>query len=160
VSVKHLPKHLQPRWRYLAVALETWPDATLDRRAFQRSAWYAVQNLLGDTGSADADMTVIRFEHDDGVGHAVVRVRRGHTDEARAALACIDEVDGDTVGLNVTGTSGTVRACEEKYIRGPAKPPDQRHVVFENAERPAVARGQRVDIRTEDALVGATTLDI
>lgn len=158
--MKHLPKHLQPRWRYLAVAIETWPDATLDRRAFQRAVWYAAQNLLGDTGSAEADMTVIRFDHADGEGHAVVRARRGETDPARAALACIDAVDGAPVGLHVTGTSGTVRACEEKYIRGPAKSPGQRHVVFEDTERPAVTRGQRVDVRTDGGFVGATDLDI
>ncbi|QIO22605.1 Rpp14/Pop5 family protein [Haloarcula sp. JP-L23] len=157
--MKHLPKHLQPRWRYLAVELETWPDADLDRRAFQREVWYAAQNLLGDTGSADADATVLRFEHADGLGHAIVRVRRGQTDAARAALACIGSVDGVPVGLRVTGTSGTVRACEEKYIRGPAEPFEQRHVVFENAERRAVARETRVDVRTDHTFVGATDLD-
>ena len=46
--MKHLPKHLQPRWRYLAVELEAWPDADFDRRDFQRSVWFAAQNLLGD----------------------------------------------------------------------------------------------------------------
>jgi ribonuclease P/MRP protein subunit POP5 len=158
--VKHLPKHLQPRWRYLAVAIETWPDADLDRRGFQRAVWYATQNLLGDPGSADADMTVLRFDHGDGVGHAIVRVRRGHTDAARAALACIDTVDGQQVGLRVTGTSGTVRACEEKYIRGPAKSPAQRRVVFENADRTATTRGNRVDVHTDAGFVGATDLDI
>jgi ribonuclease P/MRP protein subunit POP5 len=158
--MKHLPKHLQPRWRYLAVAIETWPDATLSRRAFQRELWYATQNLLGDRGSAETDMTVLRFAHGDGVGHAIVRVRRGQTDDARAALACLDSVDDTPVGVRVTGTSGTVRACEEKYIRGPAKSPGQRHVVFENADRDAVTRDRRVDVCIDGAFVGATDLDI
>jgi len=157
--VKHLPKHLQPRWRYLAVAIETWPDAELRRRALQRAAWYAIQNLLGDAGSAEADLTVLRFEHQDGAGHAVVRVRRGQTDEARAALACLDAVGDEPVGIRVLGTSGTIRACEEKYIRGPSEPSCQRHVVFENADRRAVARDQRVDVRTDEAFIGATELD-
>lgn len=122
--------------------------------------WYAAQNLLGDPGSADADATVIRFAHDEATGHAVVRVRRGHVEPARAAIACIDAVDGTPVGLRVTGTSGTVRACEEKYIRGPGKSPAQRHVAFGNEDRRAVARGRRVDIRTDGAFVGATDLDI
>jgi ribonuclease P/MRP protein subunit POP5 len=158
--VKHLPKHLQPRWRYLAVAIETWPDADLDRRGLQRAVWYATRNLLGDTGSAAADMTVLRFSHDDGLGHAIVRVRRGHTGPARAALACLDSVDDTPVGIRVTGTSGTVRACEEKYIRGPAKGPERRQVVFENRDRDAVARDGRVDVQTDDGFVGATDLDI
>ena len=115
--MKHLPKHLQPRWRYLAVGLETAPNASIDRRSFQRECWYAAQNLLGDPGSARADVTVVRFEFDDGSGDAIVRVRRGETEPARAALACIDEIDGDAVGLRVRGISGTIRAADEKFVR-------------------------------------------
>lgn len=157
--MKHLPKHLQPRWRYLAVEIETWPDASLGRRAVQRAVWHAAQNLLGDPGSAAADMTLVRFKHTDGTGHAIVRVRRGHTDEARAALACIDTVDGTPIGLKITGTSGTVRACAEKYIRDPPESPEQRRVAFENADRDAVARGRRVDVSVEERFVGATDFD-
>jgi len=157
--VKHLPKHLQPRWRYLAVGIETWPDANLGRRALQRELWFAAQNLLGDAGSAEMDLTVLRFDDEEGDGSAIVRVRRGQTAQARAALACIDAVDDDPVGVVVRGVSGTIRACEEKYIRGPTEPPDQRQVMFENADRRAVERGERVDVRTAEAFAGATTLD-
>ncbi len=115
--MKHLPKHLRPRWRYLAVGIETWPDAAIDRRAFQRELWYAGQNLLGDPGSAAADLTVVQFDFADGDGEAIVRVRHGETGPARAALACIDEIDGAAVGLRVRGISGTIRAAEEKHLR-------------------------------------------
>jgi ribonuclease P/MRP protein subunit POP5 len=157
--MKHLPKHLQPRWRYLAVALETWAGEDLTRDAFQRAVWYSAQNLLGDTGSAKLDLSVLRFEFTGGNGEVLVRVRRGEIEDARAVLACLDSVDGAAVGLRVLGTSGTVRACEEKYMgRGPIEP-DQRHVVFDGSERPALVRDGRVDFGTETARPGATTLD-
>ncbi len=158
-SVKHLPKHLQPRWRYLAVAVETWPSATLDREQFQRSVWYSAQNLLGDPGSAALDLSVLRFRATTGAAEAVVRVRRGEVDRARAVLACVDRVGGDSVGLSVRGTSGTVRACEEKYMGGRRVHYKERDVVFEDADRPAVVRGERVDIRVADRVVGATALE-
>jgi ribonuclease P/MRP protein subunit POP5 len=158
--VKHLPKHLQPRWRYLAVELTGWPDAAFDRGAFQRECWFAAQNLLGDVGSAALDLSVMGFTLADGDGHAVVRVRRGEVDRARAVLTCVDTVDGHEIGLRVAGTSGTVRACEEKYIRDRPEPSDQRNVVFENAEEPAVVRDGRVDVQADDAFVGATELDV
>jgi ribonuclease P/MRP protein subunit POP5 len=123
--VKHLPKHLRPRWRYLGVELRTPPATEVGRRAFQRDLWYAAQNLLGDPGSADADLSVLRFEHrtrgtesDDGQegrGTAIIRVRHGEVEPARAALACVSTVDGTPVGLRVRGVSGTVRACAEKH---------------------------------------------
>ena len=158
--MKHLPKHLRPRWRYLAVGLESWPDADVDRGAFRRELWYATQNLLGDVGSAELDAELLGFRFESGAGTAVVRVRRGEVERLRAALATIDEVDGAPLGVRVRGTSGTVRACEEKYIRRPQEDSEERNVVFGNAGRPAVYRGDRVDVELSDGFVGATALDI
>jgi len=157
--VKHLPKHLQPRWRYLAVGLETWPDADFDRGAFQRHLWYAAQNLLGEAESAAMDLRVLRFELDSGAGHAVVQVRRDEVERARAALACLNSVDGDPIGVRVRGVSGTVRACEEKYIRDGPEPVEERTVAFEDDRRTAVVRSPRYDVATPDGFAGATTLD-
>jgi ribonuclease P/MRP protein subunit POP5 len=178
--MKHLPKHLRPRWRYLAVRIEAWPDADFDRRDFQRSLWFAAQNLLGDAGSADADLKVLQLEFADatdelaggsgksangsdefagGTAEAIIRARHGHADEARAALACIDGIRGDEIGLHVAGISGTVRACEEKYLRGGGQIPDERIVVFEDAQRSAAVRDGLLDVRTDGAFAGATELD-
>ncbi|PSP37824.1 ribonuclease P, partial [Halobacteriales archaeon QH_2_66_30] len=66
--MKHLPKHLQPRWRYLAVELEAWPDADLDRNGFQRALWFGTQNLVGDAGSASIDLSVMQFRYRAGEG--------------------------------------------------------------------------------------------
>lgn len=158
--MKHLPKHLQPRWRYLAVELETWPDADLGRGRFQRELWFAAQNLVGDAASAGLDLSVVSFDHAGGEGHAVVRTRRGSEGRARAVLACLDAVDGDEVGVRVTGVSGTVRACEEKYIRRRREPSKQRNVAFGNADRSAVVRGGRVDVRIGEAFAGAAEIDL
>ena len=157
--MKHLPKHLRPRWRYLAVGIESWSDTEVGRRAFQRAVWYAAGNLLGDAGSADADLSLLSFAHEDGVGEAVVRVRREHVDDARAAIACVSEVDGEPVGVRVRGISGTVRACEERYMRRATASSTQRDVAFDDAERVAVARRDARDVRTESGRVGAAAFD-
>jgi len=157
--VKHLPKHLQPRWRYLAVEFETWPHAAFDRRAFQAALWAAARSLLGDAGSADADLHVLRFDLQDGTGEAVVRVRRDEVARGRAALACVHRIDDQPVGLVVRGTSGTVRACEEKYLSGRQQAPAERTVAFDDAERNAVVRGPRLDVAGDDGFTGATNLD-
>ena len=157
--MKHLPTHARPRWRYLGVGLEGWPDASVDRRAFQRDLWYAAQNLVGDVGSAEIDCTVYGFAFDGGVGDAVVRVRRGEVVRARAALACLSSVDGHPLRVTVRGVSGTVRACEESYIRRPLESTDEKRVVFADSERPAVARDGRLDVRVDDRFAGATDQD-
>ncbi|WP_408958751.1 Rpp14/Pop5 family protein [Natrinema sp. 74] len=157
--MKHLPKHLRPRWRYLAIELETWPDERIGRRSFQRDLWYAGQNLLGDPGSADADLTVMRFSFSDGTGEAIVRARRDETRPARAALACIDEIDGAPVGIRVRGISGTIRAAEENYLGRRGQDSEERNVVFGNEERVAVLRDSVGDVRLDEAFAGATDLD-
>ncbi len=158
--MKHLPKHLRPRWRYLAVGIESWPDAKIGRRAFQREVWYAGQNLLGDPGSADADLTVVRFAFEDGTGEALVKVRHGELEAARAAIACVDEIDGSPVGIFVRGISGTIRAAEEKYLGRGGQVSEERNVVFGNEERVAVVRDGSADVRLDDAFAGATDLDL
>jgi ribonuclease P/MRP protein subunit POP5 len=157
--VKHLPKHIQPRWRYLAVGIEMWPDTTLERESFQQAVWYSAQNLLGDPGSAALDLSVLQFRSQRGTAEALVRVRRGERERARAVLACVDSVAGDPVGLRVRGASGTVRACEERYMGAGRQYYDERDVAFENADRSAVVRDERADVRVTNGFVGATALE-
>jgi len=73
------PETPPPALAIPGVAIETWPDAAFGRRDFQRELWYAAQNLFGDAGSADLDMTVLRFDLTDGEGAAVVRTRRARS---------------------------------------------------------------------------------
>jgi ribonuclease P/MRP protein subunit POP5 len=160
--VKHLPKHLRPRWRYLVVGLESWPDANLSRGPFQREVWYAAQNLLGDPGSADADLTVVRFRFAAGTGAAVVRIRHGEVERARAALACVDAVGDYPVGVRVRGVSGTIRAGEESYLGDAGGFNDESTV--ELATDGTTGTGQRrrdgaVDVATPSGYVGATDGD-
>jgi len=158
--MKHLPKHFRQRWRYLAVELETWPDADFDRGAFQRHLWFGAQNLLGDVGSASVDLSVLRFERDGPVGTAIVRTRRDEVTNARAVLATLASVDDDPVGLRVRGVSGTVRACEEKYLGRQPEPFAHDTVAFADAERPAVRRGGRLDVAIDGGFAGATQRDL
>lgn len=155
-----LPKHLRPRWRYFGVGIESWPNVTIDRRAFQGALWAAARWLLGDPGSADCDLTVVRFRYEAGGGEAIVRVRREKRTEGRAAIACLDRVDGEPIGLSIRGVSGTVRACNERYLGRRPEPADENTVAFSGTDLPAVRRNGRVDVRVNDGFVGATVLDI
>jgi ribonuclease P/MRP protein subunit POP5 len=153
------PKHCRPRWRYLAIELQAWPDADLSRRGFQGACWTAARDLLGDVGSAAIDCTVVRFSFADGAGHAIVRVAHDETERGRAVLACVDAVDGAPVGLRIRGTSGTIRACEEKYLPATTEPIEETTVAFDGADRTAYRRGNVCDVRCSGGFVGATARD-
>lgn len=154
-----LPKHLRPRYRYLAVTIETWPDASLDRDGFQSALSSAVRALFGDAGVAAVGPRVIRFSYADGAGRTVVRTRRDEVDTARTGLAALGDVNGAPIAVCVRGISGTVRACEEKYLNGRQLPIRESTVVFEGADHPATIRGDRVDVYLETGFAGATDLD-
>lgn len=154
-----LPKHIRPRWRYLAFGLELWPTSTVSRRALQSALWTAARQLVGDAGSAEADLEVLQFDCEPGVGEGIIRTRRDTVRTARAALACVHTIEDTPVGVYVRGISGTIRACEERYIGGHQQTQTERQVVFENATRQAFERDDRLDIQTGDAFVGAMNLD-
>lgn len=158
--MRHLPKHLRPRYRYLAVEIETWPDADFDERDLQRSVWFAAQNLLGDPKSADADLRVLESEFWRGGGEAIVRVRRGEVESARAALACIESVRDHPVRIGVRGVSGTVRAAEEKYKGGPPEASRQEPVAFRGVDGSAHVTDRGVDVGLDGTYVGATSEDL
>ena len=114
--VKHLPKHLRPRWRYLGLQFETAETGDFTRDNLQQRLWYGAQNLVGDVGSATLDLQVIAFEYSQTSGQAIVKTRRGQVDQARAVIACLDSVADTTVGIRVRGVSGTVGACRERFL--------------------------------------------
>ena len=157
--MKHLPKHLRPRWRYLAVEFEAWPDADLARGDVQRAVWFAAGNLLGDPASADVDLRVVDYEYAEGAGEALIRVRRGEVERARAALACVSEVDDQPVRVAVRGVSGTMRAAEENYLGRTADLTREGDVALGGDTGAGVARGDRVDVSRGDGWVGATRRD-
>jgi len=158
--VTALPKARRARWRDLGVGVAAWPDADIDRRRLQAAVWDATTSLFGDPGSAAVDPRVVTFAFADGTGSAAVRVRRDEVERGRAALACVDAVDGDPVALRVRGVSGTVRGCEERYLSGATGVESERTVSLGGDRRPALARDDAVDVRLPDGFVGLTRLDI
>ncbi len=155
-----LPKHLRPRWRYLALGLRSWPDVVLERAAVEAAFQRSARQLFGDAGEARTTIRLMHWSWTDGTGEAVVRTRREAVCRTRAAIACTAKIEDAPVGINVRGVSGTVRACEENYLGGGTEPKSEKTVDFEGAERPALARGRDVDVRVDDAFVGATRLDL
>jgi ribonuclease P/MRP protein subunit POP5 len=150
------PKHLQRRWRYLAVEIESWVDAEIDSRSFQQACWASVRSLLGDAASASLDARVVRFAFADGDGYAIVRTPVDGVERTRAALTCLDSVGGQVVALRVAGVSGTIRACLDEQVPERTTDVANTTVDFDGEDREATRRGDRVDVRIGGSFVGAT----
>ncbi len=153
------PKHLRPRWRYLAVDLEVPGDVDLTRDDLQGSLWRGLKSLFGDATSARVGMDLVRLSLVDGRGQAIIRVARDGVEEARAVLATVDRVADRPIRFDVRGVSGTIRGCEESYLGDAGEPASQDTVTFDDVETTAVVRDETVDIRIDSTPVGVTTLD-
>jgi ribonuclease P/MRP protein subunit POP5 len=158
--MRHLPKHLRPRYRYLAVEVETWPDAEFDRGEFADALGTAARSLLGDAETAAIDLRVVDLELEAGGGSAIVRVRRNTVDRARAAVACVDAVAGQPVRIGVRGVGGTLRATEEQYRGAPPQAQGSETAQFRDQQVEAFDRDDRVDLRIDQAFVGAIPEDL
>ena len=157
--MRHLPKHLRPRYRYLAVEIETWPDADFGRRDLQEAVWAAARELLGDARSAAVDIQVIEADFWTGGGSAIIRIRRGTKAAARAAIACVSSVDGHDIRVGVRGIGGTVRATEN-YRDGPPAETGRKPITYRGDSGTAVFRADRVDIDLNGTFVGATPKEL
>lgn len=114
--MKGLPKSLRPRHRYVFFEVETLPDASFGEHDLRRAIWFEAQNLYGDITSAETRAELVEYDDADAtLGIGIVRCAHDRVDETRAALACVDEVDDDAVGVRVLGVSGTLDAGREKY---------------------------------------------
>ncbi|MDY6780529.1 MAG: Rpp14/Pop5 family protein, partial [Halobacteria archaeon] len=111
-----------------------------------------------DVGSSLNDVSLVEFEHEDGVGHGVLRCSHDRVDETRAALACVDEVGGESVGVRVVGVSGTLESGREKHVREP----ESAEVARVGGSK-AYRRGDELDVEVDDHedtnFIGATTHD-
>ncbi len=155
-----LPKHLRPRYRYLAVTIETPPNADLTRPLFQHGIWDRARELIGDAGSARIDLQIMRFRFSDGLGDSIVRTNRSTTMDARAAITTLTKINNIPIRVSVKGISGTIQGCEEKYLGQDPESVTTQSVVFNNEVRAAVVRENRIDVKIDDGFTGATTLDV
>lgn len=160
MSPRALPKHLRRRVRYLAVVVRHWPDATVDRNGLQRELWRSARGLIGDAGSARAILEVVHYDDELVPTVAIVRVERDSLATARAAIACLDRIDEEPVAAHVIGTSGTIRACEEKYLGGRQQASPERPVAFEGATRRSAVAADGRDVRLDGSFVAATERDL
>ncbi len=70
-------------------------------------------SLFGDVGCSEIAPRLMSFDG----RYGIVRCSREKTQEARAALASIDNAKGVRVSILVLGISGTIKASMEKFIQ-------------------------------------------
>lgn len=108
--MKTLPT-LRDKKRY--IAFEINPACSISRQELMREILNSIISLFGDVGAGDINPALMSFEGRFGI----LRCARNKTMEARAGLACINNVGRIRLSIMVLGISGTIKGATEKFIQ-------------------------------------------
>ncbi len=76
--------------------------------------WEAVLDHLGTKGASKIGFWVIGNRFDEEEQEGVIRVRKGHEDDLRAALTLADTIRGSRGFIEVTQISGSISGLEDQ----------------------------------------------
>lgn len=110
--MKILPPTMRERKRYLAFELISADE--IRREDLLREMFSCSGSLLGDVGSSECSIRLLKFEDSKGI----IRCRYNSTEKTRAILATINSINDKRVTIHVLGISGTVAGATKKYLEG------------------------------------------
>lgn len=108
--MKTLPT-LREKKRYLA--FEAKAEQALTRQELMKEILNSTYSLFGDVGCCEIAPMLVSYNGK----YGILRCSREKTTEARAALACINNIKGARVSILVLGISGTIKGAMEKFIQ-------------------------------------------
>ena len=98
------------RKRYLALRAEG--NVPKDGRELEEIILKALLSLFGQDGASRADLKLIEYDGEEGVG--IVRCSHKHMGLVRAAIASVVEHEGRPLAIHVVDVSGTLRALRKR----------------------------------------------
>lgn len=99
------------RFRYLAVRIHSQQE--IGEEEFARELWSSAYSLFGDLGVSRINLKLVRYSYP----FAVVRCSHTSVEMLRSSLACMKEVNGKELCVQVLGISGTIKTAIEKFIQ-------------------------------------------
>lgn len=111
---KILPPSLRGRKRYIAYHI-----LSQEKIIFQdviNTIWHSLLNLLGELGTSEADIWIIKDSYDENKQMGILRCSHTSVEQVRAALALIDRIGDVRVIVKVLGISGSIKATKMKFF--------------------------------------------
>lgn len=102
---------LRDKKRY--IAFEIYSDITINRQELIREVSNSIISLFGDIGASEIRPALMHF----GGRFGILRCAREKTLEAKAGLACVNNIRGIRLSIMVLGISGTIKGATEKFIQ-------------------------------------------
>ena len=104
-----------PRSPHRYILVKFLSDHPISAEAAEQATRNSIEDLLGKLGAAETRARMIGFEN--GANRAVFRCDLKSVERLRAALALMTRVDGETVAVMTTRSSGTIKALNIRLPR-------------------------------------------
>ena len=111
---KILPPTLRDKKRYLAYQVIS--DDKIEFAEINNSMWYSILSFLGEKGTAEADVWIIRNSYEEERKMGLIKCSHTSVEEVRTALALVKKIGENRVIIRVLGISGTMKAAKKKFF--------------------------------------------
>lgn len=110
-----LSSTLRERKRYVAYQLIS--ESKVNFSDVTNTIWHSLLNFLGELGTADSHIWVIKNIYDEEKQIGLVKCKHTAVEQVRAALALIQRIGDMRVVFKILGVSGTLKAAKKKFFK-------------------------------------------
>jgi ribonuclease P/MRP protein subunit POP5 len=106
--MKVLPPTLREKKRY--IIFEVCCKEKIESKELIKEILSSTRSLYGDLGMSKFNLWLISFDG----RSCIIRCARDKTEDVRAALAAIDRINDQSIGISVLGISGTINGAKKR----------------------------------------------
>ncbi len=111
---KTLPPSLRTKGRY--IVFEILSENPVEYKDFTDALWNSLTSFLGEVGTADSQVRVLRNLYDSKSQRGVIRCGHDMVEHVRTGLSLISMIGESRVVIKVSGVTGTIKSARNKYL--------------------------------------------
>lgn len=105
---------LKERQRYIAYHVIS--QKPIEFSGLVNAIWYSLLTTLGELGTAQAYVWIIRNAYDEKKQIGLIRCSHVAVEHVRAALALVQRIEDVQIIIRVLGISGTIKGARKKFF--------------------------------------------
>ena len=111
---KILPSSLRSKSRY--IVFEIISESPVEYDNFRDALWNSIINFLGEFGSSDANLRILKNLYDTKSQRGVIKCRHDMVEHVRTSLSLIAIIGESRVAIRIHGVTGTIKSARNKYL--------------------------------------------
>lgn len=110
-ELNNLPPSLRQKSRYLKFRIHS--EENIDLGEFVDEVWDQCLDYLGTRGTSEVDFWIIKNQFKEKDQKGIIKVKRDKTEDLRAVLGLINNIEGKKSVIEVTAVSGSIKQLKD-----------------------------------------------